>query len=122
MSAPARRQAASPRRRRSGTMNSGRRHVPRRGRSRVMSASLRRALEDELAASPDDVATHAAYADLLDEMGDVRGEFIQVQLALEDDSLDAAHRKQLSRREAELLRDHADRLLGPLAPHLTGEG
>lgn len=87
-----------------------------------MSESLRRALEAELAASPEDVATHAAYADLLDEMGDVRGEFVQVQLALEDASLDDAQRERLARREAELLRDHRDRILGRLGPHLAGEG
>src|SRR5436189_37638 len=52
-----------------------------------MTASFRRALEDELAASPDDLATHAAYADLLDEIGDPRGELIQVQIALDDPSL-----------------------------------
>jgi uncharacterized protein (TIGR02996 family) len=87
-----------------------------------MSASLRRALEEELAASPDDVATHAAYADLLEEMDDPRGEFIQVQMALEDPSLDAAQRQQLTYREGDLLRQHRDRILGRLAPHLQGEG
>jgi len=87
-----------------------------------MSASLRSALEDELAASPDDLATHAAYADLLEEMDDPRGELIQVQIALEDPSLDAAQRDQLARRQRELWRDHSDRLLGSLAPHLTDPG
>src|SRR2546425_1209332 len=45
---------------------------------------LRRSLEDALAEDPDDLATHMAYADHLVELGDPRGEFIQVQLALED--------------------------------------
>src|SRR5262249_54958968 len=49
---------------------------------------LRRALEEALAADPEDVATHAAYADLLMERGDpldaARGELVRVQLALED--------------------------------------
>src|SRR3954462_14408788 len=87
-----------------------------------MSASLRRALEDELAASPEDLATHAAYADLLDEMDDPRGELIQIQMALEDASLDGAARAELKRREAELLRTHRDRVLGRLAAFLDRRG
>src|SRR5581483_12257097 len=46
--------------------------------------ALRQAMEQSLAANPDDLATHMAYADHLVELGDPRGEFIQVQLALED--------------------------------------
>jgi uncharacterized protein (TIGR02996 family) len=42
--------------------------------------SLREALEEALAENPDDRATHAAYADLLTEQNDPRGEFIQVQI------------------------------------------
>jgi uncharacterized protein (TIGR02996 family) len=42
----------------------------------------RAALETALFDHPDDLATHMAYADLLREQGDPRGEFIQVQLAL----------------------------------------
>src|SRR5436190_22265883 len=52
----------------------------------------RRALEQALAEDPDDLAAHSAYADLLVELGDPRGEFIQVQLALEREGLDAAER------------------------------
>src|SRR5436305_1044361 len=43
-----------------------------------------KALEAALVAHPDEVAAHSAYADYLTEAGDPRGEFIQVQLALED--------------------------------------
>ena len=53
-------------------------------------SSLRAALEDAIAANPDDRAAHSAYADLLTEEGDPRGEFIAVQLALEDESLPPA--------------------------------
>lgn len=84
-----------------------------------MSTSLRRALEDELAASPEDLATHAAYADLLEEMDDPRGEFIQVQIALEDRELDPRQREELHAREGKLLREHRDRILGRLGPHLV---
>ena len=47
---------------------------------------LRAALESALAENPDDLASHMAYADLLVDEGDPRGEFIQVQLAFEDSS------------------------------------
>jgi uncharacterized protein (TIGR02996 family) len=87
-----------------------------------MSTSLRRSLEDELAASPDDLATHAAYADLLGEIDDPRGEFIQTQMALEDDSLDRTQRDELTRREQELWRDHSQRILGGLTPFLHERG
>ena len=80
---------------------------------------LRRALEAELAAQPDDLATHAAYADLLDETGDPRGEFIQTQLMLEGES-DPARRRELRRREAELLVAHQAEWLGGLGPLLLG--
>jgi uncharacterized protein (TIGR02996 family) len=86
----------------------------------AMSASLRRALEDELAASPDDLATHAAYADLLGEMEDPRGELIVTQMALEDASLDGRERERLLLREAELLRDNTAAVFGKMAPFLKG--
>ena len=50
-----------------------------------MCTQLRLALEQALVENPDDLAAHAAYADLLMEEGDPRGEFIQVQLALDED-------------------------------------
>src|SRR5438034_6067161 len=80
--------------------------------------ALRRALEDALAENPDDRAAHAAYADLLSEQGDPRGELIQVQLALEDPSLSAAERDRLGGREQALLAEHSAAWLGSLAAHL----
>src|SRR5688572_29797627 len=80
--------------------------------------ALRVALEASLADNPDDVATCSAYADLLSEQGDPRGEFIQVQLALEDESLPAAQRRKLAAREKQLLKKHERDWLGPLAPYL----
>lgn len=75
----------------------------------------RRALEDALAENPDDLAAHHAYADLLTELGDPRGEFIQVQLALENEALSPAQRKTLRRREQALLKKHERTWLGPMA-------
>jgi uncharacterized protein (TIGR02996 family) len=82
--------------------------------------SLRAALESALAANPDDLASHMAYADLLTEQGDPRGEFVRVQLALEDESVPAAQRKEPRRRERELLDAHEVEWLGKLAPLLLG--
>jgi uncharacterized protein (TIGR02996 family) len=48
------------------------------------SDSVRAALEAAVLANPDDRLAHSAYADYLQEQGDPRGEFISVQLALED--------------------------------------
>jgi uncharacterized protein (TIGR02996 family) len=78
-------------------------------------SALRSSLEDALVENPDDTAAHMAYADHLIELGDPRGEFIQVQLALEDDSLIAAQRKKLKTREAALLKKHERAWLGPMA-------
>jgi uncharacterized protein (TIGR02996 family) len=81
-----------------------------------------RALEQALAEDPDDRAAHAAYADYLQEQGDPRGEFIQVQLALEDPALATPQRKQLQKREQALLKRHRRDWLGELAPHLLDVG
>jgi uncharacterized protein (TIGR02996 family) len=82
---------------------------------------LGRSMEDALAESPDDVATHSAYADYLMEQGDPRGEFIQVQLALEDASRPAAERKKLRQREEALLKKHARQWLGDAGRFLHGD-
>jgi uncharacterized protein (TIGR02996 family) len=76
---------------------------------------LRRALEAALAANPDDLATHMAYADHLAEQGDPRGEFIQVQIALEDPRRSAEERQRLRAREQELLEAHQRDWLGEAA-------
>jgi uncharacterized protein (TIGR02996 family) len=81
---------------------------------------IQQALEQALAENPDDLAAHMAYADCLMEQGDPRGEFIQVQLALEDPARTARERKGLRGREAALLKKHARAWLGDLAPTLLG--
>jgi uncharacterized protein (TIGR02996 family) len=83
--------------------------------------SMRDALEAALVADPDDLANHMAYADWLAEQGDPRGEFIQVQLALEDASKTPAERKDLTKREKELLKKHQREWLGDLAPYFLNE-
>jgi uncharacterized protein (TIGR02996 family) len=83
--------------------------------------SLRKALEEALAENPDDRAAHAAYADLLMEQNDPRGEFIQVQLALEDEARPAAFLRRLREREAELVQAHQHAWLGDLARFLLDE-
>src|SRR5262249_2279531 len=87
--------------------------------------TLQRALEEALVADPDDLAAHSAYADWLSEQSDphlrARGEFIQVQLALEDTSHGPAARQRLQAREAELLAAHRAGWLGPLAEHFPPE-
>src|SRR5262249_52918188 len=73
-------------------------------------------LQTALAEDPDDLASHAAYADYLTEQGDPLGEFVRVQFALEDAGKTPAERRKLSQREKELLDAHARTWLGELAP------
>ena len=68
-----------------------------------------------LIARPDDRAAWSAYADYLTEQGDPRGEFMAVQIALEDESLPKAERAALKKTEAKLLKAHERDWLGPLA-------
>jgi uncharacterized protein (TIGR02996 family) len=80
--------------------------------------SLRDALESALVENPDDLATHYAYADFLQEQGDPRGEFIQVQLALEEPQRSEAEKRKLQTRIKELLNEHEREWLGMLAHEL----
>jgi uncharacterized protein (TIGR02996 family) len=86
--------------------------------SKRAEAGLRRALEDALAANPDDRASHSAYADLLLESGEhaeaARGEFISVQLALEDEQRPPAERARLQQREHELVKANYGAWLGAM--------
>jgi uncharacterized protein (TIGR02996 family) len=85
------------------------------GRVSAGSSALRRELERQLGENFDDLATHSAYADLLTEEGDPRGEFVSVQLALEKPGLPAAERNRLKQREKELLDAHQRDWLGGAA-------
>ena len=80
------------------------------------------AMEKAIIANPHDFTAWNAYADLLIEAGDVRGEFMQVQLALEDESLSKGERDGLKKKEAKLLKAHEREWLGSLVPFsLDGE-
>lgn len=81
----------------------------------------RAALEAALAADPDDPARHAAYADLLIEEGDPRGEFVRLQLALEDRDQPADRLHAMQQGADELVRRHAAEWLGPLAPFVADD-
>jgi uncharacterized protein (TIGR02996 family) len=78
------------------------------------------AFEKAIIANPEERATYSAYADWLQERDDPRGEFIAVQLALEDESRSKNEREALKSREAELLAAHKREWLGELAPHFFG--
>ena len=69
-------------------------------------SALQQSLEAALVEEPDDLAAHSAYADYLMEQGDPRGEFIQVQLALEDPARLAKERQRLRERETALQEQH----------------
>ncbi|MEM8671162.1 MAG: TIGR02996 domain-containing protein [Planctomycetota bacterium] len=72
--------------------------------------------------SPDDQTGYAIYADWLSEQQDPRGEFIRIQLALEDPSLPLYKRPKLE-RSADLIRqDNVRAWLGNLAPWLMDRG
>ncbi|HJZ55082.1 MAG TPA: TIGR02996 domain-containing protein [Gemmataceae bacterium] len=82
---------------------------------------MREAFEKALRENPDDLTGWSAYADYLTEQGDPRGEFIAVQLALEDETRSKEERDELKRREAELLAAHEREWLGEFAPYLLGD-
>ncbi len=76
------------------------------------------AFEHAIIENPEDVASYSAYSDWLVEHDDPRGEFIAVQLALEDESRSKTERAALKKREKALLKKHEREWLGELAPHL----
>ncbi len=86
--------------------------------AKVAPESLKESLEAALVENPNDLASHMAYADYLSEEGDPRGEFIRVQLQLEDPSRRPAERAKLRQREQQLLKTHGKTWLGELAPYL----
>lgn len=84
-------------------------------------ASEEVAFQKALQANPDDLAGWYAYADYLVEQGDPRGEFMQTQLALEDENRPKKDRDALKRKEAALLKKHEREWLGSLAPFVFDE-
>jgi uncharacterized protein (TIGR02996 family) len=84
----------------------------------VAALTDRQMLEAAIAADFEDVAAHAAYADLLVEQGDPRGEYIQLRLALENRDQSPRLLRQWEDRANHILRQHQREWLGPLAPFL----
>jgi len=76
--------------------------------------TTREAMEVALLDDPDDLVRHAAYADMLIEDGDPRGDFIRIQLQLEDEMLAADERKELESQSEAILKQHEREWLGPL--------
>jgi len=71
-------------------------------------------LLDAIFAAPGDLVPREVYADWLQQRGDPRGEYIALSLrgTTRDDEM----------RAYSLLQTHRDRLLGALAPHVSGNG
>jgi uncharacterized protein (TIGR02996 family) len=84
--------------------------------------SQEEALERAVIADPYDLTAWSALADYLTEQGDPRGEFMQVQRALEDEKLTAAQRKKLQAREKELLAAHEKEWVGDWADRVEAPG
>jgi uncharacterized protein (TIGR02996 family) len=75
-------------------------------------ASPEEAFERAIAADPHDLTAWSAYADYLSERGDPRGEFMQLQRALENEAVPAAERKKLLAREKAILKAHEREWVG----------
>ena len=88
---------------------------------RTPASPLLVALEEALTENPDDMAAHSAYADYLMEQDDPHGEFVQMQLALEDPSRSATERTRLQERANELLKQHARQWMGDVGRFLVGD-
>jgi uncharacterized protein (TIGR02996 family) len=73
------------------------------------------AFEKALVENPDDLAGWCAFADYLVEQGDPRGEFMRVQIALEDENRKKKEREALKEKERALLAEHERAWLGGLA-------
>jgi uncharacterized protein (TIGR02996 family) len=86
----------------------------------VPALSDRQMLEAAIAADFEDVAAHSAYADLLVEEGDPRGEYIQLRLALENRDQSPRLLREWEERAHQLLHQYQPEWLGPLAPFLLG--
>jgi len=79
------------------------------------------AFQKALVDNPDDLAGWCAYADYLVENDDPRGEFMQVQIALEDEKRSKKARHALKEKEAALLKAHEREWLGGLTPFVFEE-
>lgn len=83
-----------------------------------MSLSTREVLEAALVEDFDNLATHAAYADLLIEENDPRGEYIRLRLQLKEESLPIKQKREIEQQATRILQEHERDWLGDLAPFL----
>lgn len=77
---------------------------------------IRLALEATLRDAPDDTAAHAAYADYLAEHDDPRGDYIRLQLALEDRDQSPARLRAMEQAAFSIRQRNEREWLGPLYP------
>jgi uncharacterized protein (TIGR02996 family) len=84
-------------------------------------ASEEVAFQQALVENPDDLAGWCAYADYLVEQGDPHGEFMQTQIALEDEKLSKKERETLKKKEKALRAKHEKEWLGGLAAFVFEE-
>ena len=73
---------------------------------------MRETFERAILDNPDDLSAYGAYADWLQGQGDPQGEFMAVQIALEDATKSKEERNALRKREAELLAAHEREWVG----------
>lgn len=69
---------------------------------------------DGIRAQPDDDALRLVYADWLEERGDPRAELVRVQCELARLDVRRSRRRELERRERELIGEHFDEWIAPL--------
>lgn len=83
---------------------------------------MRDDLEKRIFEKPSDLKRHQDYAAELKQAGDPRGEFIELQIQLEDQSLDQDQRFEFERRERSLLQTHGRVWIGDLADYVLIRG
>lgn len=83
---------------------------------------MRDDLEKRIFEKPGDVKRHQEYAAELKQAGDPRGEFIELQIQLEEKGLEPDRKHELERRERSLLAAHGRGWLGDLADYLLMKG
>ncbi len=71
--------------------------------------------------NPDEFDNYRGYANWLCERRDPRGELMDIQLRLEDETVAAEQRKRLQEDEKKLLSEHSRTWLDHLAPHLIDQ-
>lgn len=88
-------------------------------------STLRTVLEQSIVEEFEELANHAAFADYLLDQADIadqhRGEFIRIQLSLEQEATPPGQRSILKQREEELLRLYWNEWLGRLTSHVSEE-